>query len=153
MVLDTRPRRNVMVLWAKQLTVDREVASSNLSFRCTLSCHSFGIDAEEQHNNFPHPTTGSQESGSDQTLEQSAHEAQKPPPVTLTGSYAKVIIGPDELKDYVGPPPFASDRIYDTTPPGVVMGLAWTSMGGSSLYVEAAGVEKGEGKGSLKTTG
>ncbi|KAL3145396.1 hypothetical protein ABBQ38_001644 [Trebouxia sp. C0009 RCD-2024] len=101
----------------------------------------------------PDSMPGSQESGSDQTLEQSAHEAQKPPPVTLTGSYAKVIIGPDELKDYVGPPPFASDRIYDTTPPGVVMGLAWTSMGGSSLYVEAAGVEKGEGKGSLKTTG
>ena len=33
------------------------------------------------------------------------------------------------------------------------MGLAWTSMGGNSLYVEAAGVEKAEGKGSLRTTG
>ena len=37
--------------------------------------------------------------------------------------------------------------------PGVVMGLAWTSMGGTTLYVEAASVERGEGKGSLKATG
>ena len=79
--------------------------------------------------------------------------AQSPPPVTLSGNYEKVVIGPDDLKDYVGPPPFTSDRIYDTTPPGVVMGLAWTSMGGNSLYVEAAAVEKAEGKGSLRTTG
>jgi len=30
-----------------------------------------------------------------------------------------------DLKDFVGQPPFTSDRIYDVTPPGVVMGLAW----------------------------
>ena len=82
-----------------------------------------------------------------------SHAAQSPPAVTLTGDYTKIVIGPDDLKDYVGPPPFTSDRIYETTPPGVVMGLAWTSMGGNSLYIEAAGVEKGEGKGSLRTTG
>lgn len=35
----------------------------------------------------------------------------------------------ENLKDYVGPPVFQSDRIYEKTPPGVVMGLAWTSMG------------------------
>ena len=58
-----------------------------------------------------------------------------------------------ELGDYVGQPPFTSDRIYQATPPGVVMGLAWSSQGGNSLYIEAASVEKGEGKGSLKTTG
>lgn len=33
------------------------------------------------------------------------------------------------------------------------MGLAWTAMGGSTLYVEAASVEKGEGKGRLNATG
>ena len=33
------------------------------------------------------------------------------------------------------------------------MGLAWTSMGGNALYIEAAVVEKGEGKGGLRTTG
>ena len=41
------------------------------------------------------------------------------------------------LKDYVGPPVFTSDRLYETTPAGVAMGLAWTSMGGAALYVES----------------
>ncbi|XP_038978061.1 lon protease homolog 1, mitochondrial-like [Phoenix dactylifera] len=33
------------------------------------------------------------------------------------------------------------------------MGLAWTAMGGSTLYVETALVEQGEGKGALLLTG
>ena len=44
----------------------------------------------------------------------------------------------DKLKDYVGNPIFTTDRMYKTTPPGVVMGLAWTAMGGSTLYIETA---------------
>jgi ATP-dependent Lon protease len=48
-----------------------------------------------------------------------------------------VAITRDTLKDYVGPPIFTSDRLYDKTPPGVAMGLAWTSMGGAALYVES----------------
>ncbi|KAI9704740.1 MAG: ATP-dependent Lon protease pim1 [Candelina mexicana] len=48
-----------------------------------------------------------------------------------------VNITKDNLKDYVGPPVFTSDRLYDVTPPGVAMGLAWTSMGGAALYVES----------------
>ncbi|KAI5292823.1 ATP-dependent Lon protease pim1 [Ascosphaera acerosa] len=48
-----------------------------------------------------------------------------------------LLITRDNLKDYVGPPIFTSDRLYETTPPGVVMGLAWTSMGGAALYVES----------------
>ncbi|KAG5298022.1 lon proteinase [Histoplasma ohiense] len=48
-----------------------------------------------------------------------------------------VSINKDNLKDYVGPPIFTSDRLYDVTPPGVAMGLAWTSMGGAALYVES----------------
>ncbi|EFW13219.1 ATP-dependent Lon protease pim1 [Coccidioides posadasii str. Silveira] len=47
-----------------------------------------------------------------------------------------VVITKDNLKDYVGPPVFTSDRLYEVTPPGVAMGLAWTSMGGAALYVE-----------------
>ena len=66
---------------------------------------------------------------------------------------APIVVEESQLHDYVGQPPFTSDRIYEVTPPGVVMGLAWTSMGGNSLYVEAASVETGEGKGSLRTTG
>ncbi|KAJ5974463.1 ATPase AAA-type core [Penicillium waksmanii] len=45
-------------------------------------------------------------------------------------------IGKESLKDYVGPPVFTADRLYDQFPPGVTMGLAWTSMGGAALYVE-----------------
>ncbi|KAJ5133180.1 ATPase AAA-type core [Penicillium atrosanguineum] len=45
-------------------------------------------------------------------------------------------IGKENLKDYVGPPVFTADRLYDRFPPGVTMGLAWTSMGGAALYVE-----------------
>jgi len=64
-------------------------------------------------------------------------------------------ITPDNLHDYVGNPVFTSDRMYETTPPGVVMGLAWTAMGGSTLYIETAltkfpvrgGGEEGEGGG------
>ncbi|PSN69403.1 ATP-dependent protease La [Corynespora cassiicola Philippines] len=48
-----------------------------------------------------------------------------------------VSIGKDNLKDFVGPPVFTSDRLYEVAPPGVTMGLAWTSMGGAALYVES----------------
>lgn len=65
-----------------------------------------------------------------------------------------VAVDLDDLKDLVGQPPYPSDRIYrDHTPAGVVTGLAWTPLGGATLYVEAASVEKGEGKGSLRATG
>eukprot|EP00878_Enallax_costatus_P003848 GHUV01004064.1.p1 GENE.GHUV01004064.1~~GHUV01004064.1.p1 ORF type:complete len:283 (+),score=91.63 GHUV01004064.1:83-850(+) len=65
-----------------------------------------------------------------------------------------VVISDSELKGYVGLPPFAQDKFYDTTPIGVVMGLAWTAMGGATLYVEAAPVLEGsDGKGTMRTTG
>ena len=38
-------------------------------------------------------------------------------------------VTPENLHEYVGKPLFNSDRIYDQTPAGVVMGLAWTSLG------------------------
>lgn len=70
-----------------------------------------------------------------------------------------VEINIDNLKDFCGKPTFTQgiytidlyltiraflikffdfilDRMYETTPPGIVMGLAWTAMGGSSLYIE-----------------
>ena len=45
-------------------------------------------------------------------------------------------IKPDNLREFVGNPIFTADRMYDVTPPGVVMGLAWTAMGGNILYIE-----------------
>lgn len=52
----------------------------------------------------------------------------------------KITISPDNISKYIGQPVFLSDRLfYKGTPPGVVMGLAWTAMGGAALYVEARG--------------
>ncbi|KAH7676566.1 Lon protease bacterial/eukaryotic-type protein [Dioscorea alata] len=65
----------------------------------------------------------------------------------------KVVIDVPNLHDYVGKPVFHAERIYDQTPLGVVMGLAWTAMGGSTLYIETTLVEQGDGKGALHLTG
>ncbi|KAJ6847262.1 putative lon protease-like protein, mitochondrial [Iris pallida] len=64
-----------------------------------------------------------------------------------------IVVDVSNLTDFVGKPVFHADRIYDQTSIGVVMGLAWTSMGGSTLYIETTQVEQGEGKGQLVLTG
>ena len=48
-----------------------------------------------------------------------------------------IVIDEGNLDEYLGKAPFDLDRFYRRTPVGVVMGLAWTSMGGSTLYVES----------------
>lgn len=65
----------------------------------------------------------------------------------------KVLVDKSNLDNYVGKPVFHAERIYDQTPTGVVMGLAWTAMGGSTLYIETTFVEEGDGKGALHVTG
>lgn len=56
---------------------------------------------------------------------------------------------------YVGKPTFTSDRLYEgaSAPPGVVMGLAWTAMGGSSLYVEAMAIRPPTDASALLSSG
>lgn len=49
------------------------------------------------------------------------------------------LINLENLSTYIGQPLHMSDRLYIGTPPGVVMGLAWTANGGATLYVEARG--------------
>jgi len=63
------------------------------------------------------------------------------------------VVDSSNLGDFVGKPVFQAERIYEQTPVGVVMGLAWTAMGGSTLYIETTRVEEGEGKGALVLTG
>ncbi|KFK37993.1 hypothetical protein AALP_AA3G056200, partial [Arabis alpina] len=73
---------------------------------------------------------------------------------TERGGVAKtVVIDESNLADYVGKPVFSAEKIYEETPVGVVMGLAWTSMGGSTLYIETTFVEETKGNGCLRTTG
>ena len=69
-----------------------------------------------------------------------------------------ISVGEENLQEFVGKPLFTSDRMYDLTPPGVVMGLAWTAMGGSSLYVESSlrqplKTPKADAVGSMELTG
>lgn len=53
------------------------------------------------------------------------------------GKSRKVNVTCGNLESYLGKPIFTSDRFYEETPVGVATGLAWTSMGGATLYVEA----------------
>lgn len=78
------------------------------------------------------------ESDTKETPNNIAKETTEKPRVGLAvPDSVHVAIDRDNLKDYVGPPIFTADRLYDITPPGVAMGLAWTSMGGAALYVES----------------
>ncbi|CAH2226743.1 jg1530, partial [Pararge aegeria aegeria] len=45
----------------------------------------------------------------------------------------KMVINDSNLSELVGKPTFKHDRMYDITPPGVVMGLAWTAMDQTDL--------------------
>ncbi|EPY86316.1 lon protease, mitochondrial precursor-like protein [Camelus ferus] len=56
----------------------------------------------------------------------------------VSGEAEFVEVTPENLQDFVGKPVFTVERMYDVTPPGVVMGLAWTAMGGSTLFVETS---------------
>jgi len=62
-----------------------------------------------------------------------------------------VTITEKNLEKYLGKPIFTSDRYYEKTPVGVCTGLAWTAMGGATLYVEA--VETASEKTQMKLTG
>jgi ATP-dependent Lon protease len=63
----------------------------------------------------------------------------------------KYFITEKNLKDYLGKPIFTTDRFYEKTPAGVCMGLAWTAMGGATLYIEA--VRTNAEKTEMKLTG
>lgn len=81
--------------------------------------------------------------------------AETPRPSLRVPSSVHVSITRDNLKDFVGPPVFTSDRLYDVPPSGVVMGLAWTRMGGAALYVESIldSVLSPSGRPGLERTG
>lgn len=48
-----------------------------------------------------------------------------------------VVIKEDNLTTYLNKPIFFNDRFFKRPPIGVCMGLAWTSLGGATLYIEA----------------
>ncbi|XP_053559005.1 lon protease homolog, mitochondrial isoform X1 [Bombina bombina] len=74
----------------------------------------------------------------------------------VNGEAQFVEVTSSNLQDFVGKPIFTVDRMYDVTPPGVVMGLAWTAMGGSTLFIETSlrrPLDKESKDGTLEVTG
>ena len=75
-----------------------------------------------------------------------------------------IVIDKENLQTYVGKPIFTKDKMYENTPAGVCLGLAWTSHGGSTLYIEtieqkkrsksnASNDSNSNGSGSIEYTG
>jgi ATP-dependent Lon protease len=63
-----------------------------------------------------------------------------------------VAIGPDFVREALGPPPHLPETAERTTLPGVVVGLAATAHGGDILFLEATPLPGGEGV-RLRLTG
>ena len=61
-----------------------------------------------------------------------------------------VTIDKDHVEKYLGKPVFPEDYVVKADKTGTALGLAWTSMGGDTLLIEA---ENYPGKGELKITG
>lgn len=72
-------------------------------------------------------------------------KGKKPEPTTKTRVTKK------SVEKYLGKPLFTSDKFYKRTPAGVIMGLAWTALGGATLYIEA--IEIDSEKTQMKLTG
>ena len=53
----------------------------------------------------------------------------------------KFLIDDKDIQEYLGNPVFRTEKLYDKPQPGVVLGLAYTSMGGATLYIEANAIK------------
>jgi ATP-dependent Lon protease len=63
------------------------------------------------------------------------------------GHPEKLLVTPDNLRDFLGIPRFRLDTevVERTRQPGVMVGLAWTPTGGDVLFVEANAMKGGKG--------
>ncbi len=68
----------------------------------------------------------------------------------VSGHKGAITVRSGELEAYLGHPPFLADERLAAAP-GIITGLAWTSMGGATLQIEATAI-KSKRKG-LKQTG
>ncbi|KAK8564778.1 hypothetical protein V6N13_019933 [Hibiscus sabdariffa] len=123
---------------------DQHAAAAN---ETTVEVESVGNSSHELKSESSVQTSDQPQDSKDAT------ETEKLQETETTKAVEKVLVDPSNLADFVGKPVFHAERIYDRTPVGVVMGLAWTAMGGSTLYIETTHVEQGEGKGALHVTG
>lgn len=56
-----------------------------------------------------------------------------------TGHEGKIVVTAREIEKFLGKPVFTADEVFAGVP-GVVTGLAWTSLGGATLQIEATAV-------------
>lgn len=68
-----------------------------------------------------------------------------------------VVVTEDNVEDFIGSARYQSSKFYKNMPAGVVIGLAYSSHGGSILYIESSKVSFPtpgvKGTGTLKVTG
>ena len=84
----------------------------------------------------------------DKIYSKAALKLTRQPPVV-----PPIIITADNLSDYLGKRQYSSDRMYERTPIGVAMGLAWTSHGGSCIFIESTVSERDAGGGQKRRGG
>ncbi|KAK6730437.1 hypothetical protein RB195_007109 [Necator americanus] len=124
-------------LTEEQLTIDKDAVENIIKHYCRES----GVRNLQKH--------------IDRIFRKAALQIADNPSDSSTPS--TIVVNNENLEKFVGRPKFTSDRMYEETPPGVIMGLAWTAMGGSALYIEAVlkkPVDYGSDKdGSLECTG
>jgi ATP-dependent Lon protease len=83
--------------------------------------------------------------------EAKGRKAKKPaPPKAAVNKPEKAAIAQDTLEKYLGPRKTYKELAERMGRPGVSIGLAWTSIGGAILFIEAA---RYPGKGELRLTG
>lgn len=85
------------------------------------------------------------------TLERTIASLMRKAAKTLVnGEAARVVVSDNKLEDMLGPKKFLHEKRNSTDQVGVVTGLAWTSVGGETMPIEAVVME---GTGKLELTG
>ncbi len=57
------------------------------------------------------------------------------------GKKNKISVTNRNLEEFLGKPVFTTEELYEKQIPGVVLGLAWTALGGTTLYIEASALK------------
>lgn len=83
-------------------------------------------------------------------LEKQIKKIMRKSTLIIAENNKKIKIGVNNIEEFLGKPIFTTEQLYNKSIPGVTLGLAWTSMGGTTLYIEAIKIKKGNG---LKLTG
>ncbi len=68
-----------------------------------------------------------------------------------SGNNTKMSITAGNLEEFLGKPVFLTEQLYERSIPGVTLGLAWTALGGTTLYIEASAIKGSSG--GFKQTG